>query len=241
MPEQVAAACASLASRIHERFPDRGIDQHAQWFAQHAARVVMDGPLRMRHWLRLLVTTAGACVAFAILFSPVLLYVRRMDVFEDLPTYLQSLDAFITILAATVAGRVTWVAYVGYWERQQVLPKLNGLRSFAHVTDMLQLSKSPTRILFPTSSETGWDDDHPDAVSMSAYLAFCAELHSMTAKVAALYGEWTSDATVMVAIDDVEDLCASLESKTSQKILLLEQLNQRIPRNRIADATHATC
>lgn len=155
-------------------------------------------------------------LAFAVLFSPIVLFVRSMDVFQDLPTYLQSLDAFITVLAASVAGRVTWVAYLGYRERQQILPKLNELRSFAHVTDMLQLAQSPARVLFPSTTATGWCDDHPDAVSMSASLAFCAELHSMTAKVAALYGEWTTDSTVMVAIDDVEDLCPSLEHKSTQ-------------------------
>lgn len=228
IPAQVAAACAALADRIHERFPGRGIDRHAHWFAAHAAGVAAEGPLRLDSRLRWLVSGAGAVVAFLLLFSPIYVWKQRLDVFDGVATYLQSLDAFITVLAATVAGRVTWIAYVGYWERQKVLPKLNALRSFAHVTDMLQLSKSPVRVLFPATSRAGWDDDHPDAVSMSAYLAFCAELHSMTAKVAALYGEWTNDATVMVAIDDVEDLCGSLEHKSTQKILLLEQLNQRV-------------
>lgn len=228
IPEQVAAACASLADRIHERFPHRGIDRHAHWFATYVSAVVADGPMQLKRWLRWFVSGAGAAVAFVLLFSPIVLFVRRMDVFEDLPTYLQSLDAFITVLAASVAGRVTWVAYLGYWERQQVLPKLNALRSFAHVTDMLQLSKSPVRVLFPGGTPSGWSEDHPDVISMSAYLSFCAELHSMTAKVAALYGEWTSDATVMAAIDDVEGLCATLENKSTQKILLLEQVNQRV-------------
>ena len=228
IPDQVAAACAALAHRIHERFPGRGIDRHAQWFSGYVAALVSDGPLRLRRWLQWIVSGAGALIAFIVIFSPIFLFVRHMDVFEDLPTYLQSLDAFITLLAAAVAGRVTWVAYVGYRERQAVIPRLNALRSFAHVTDMLQLAKSPVRVLFPASATTGWSDDHPDAVSMSAYLAFCAELHAMTGKVAALYGEWTFDPVVMASIDDVEDLCASLESKITQKILLLEQLNQRV-------------
>jgi len=55
-----------------------------------------------------------------------------------------------------------------------------------------------------------------------------SERYALTAKVAVLYGEWTSDAIVLSALDDVEDLRSSHENKTTQKILLLEQLNQRL-------------
>lgn len=97
---------------------------------------------------------------------------------------------------------------------------------------MLQVTKSPTQLLFPGSDSADPLTTQPalkdDANSLSHCLTYCSGLCALTAKVVALYGAWTADAQVLSAVDDIEDLCASLESKTTQKILLLEHLNQRV-------------
>jgi hypothetical protein len=228
IPEQIAASCQVLADRIHERFPHRGIERHAHWFASYARQVVSAGQssieapaiLRLISWL-------GGMAAGVLLLSPIY-FVRRVDGIDHLPTFLSSLDAFITLLAATVAGFFTMRSIELGVVRWRALSGLHTLRSFAHVTDMLQITKCPTRLLFPHAPTRSSPHEEDDSMSMSRYLSYCTELYALTAKVAVLYGEWTSDAIVLSALDDVEDLCSSLENKTTQKILLLEQLNQRL-------------
>lgn len=112
--------------------------------------------------------------------------------------------------------------------RRKALKGLHTLRSYAHVTDMLQISKSPTRLLFPMIPTKSTLAEEETVMSMSRYLCYCGELYAMIAKLAAIYGEWTSDGEVLSAIDDVEGLCSSFENKTMQKILLLEQLSHRV-------------
>jgi len=228
IPEQLAVSCQMLADRIHERFPHRGIERHAQWFANYTRQVISTGQssiqapaiLRVVSWL-------GGMAASLLLLSPIY-FVRRVDGLDHLTTFLSSLDAFITLLAATVAGFFTMRSIELGVVRNRALSGLNTLRSFAHVTDMLQITKCPTRLLFPPVPTKSSPHEEDDATSMSRYLSYCTELYALTAKVAVLYGGWTSDATVLSALDDVEDLCSSLENKTTQKILLLEQLNQRL-------------
>ena len=217
-----------LADRIHERFPGRGIDRHAQWFASYARQLVSVGSasiaappiLRFVSWF-------GGMAAGLLLLSP-FYFVRYIDGIDHLPTFLSSLDAFITVLAATVAGFFAMRSIELAVVRRRAIAGLQTLRSFAHVTDMLQLTKSPTRLLFPHAATKSSPKEDEDATSMSRYLSYCTELYAFTAKLAVLYGEWTSDTAVLSALNDVEDLCSNLENKTTMKILLLEQLSQRL-------------
>ena len=226
--DKIAEACTALADRIGERFPGRGIDQHARSLAHHARRMAETGSARIAAPLALrTISWIGGIAASLLLLSPVW-FVRRMDGIDVLPEFLQSLDAFITVLAATVAGFFTMRSVEHGVCRRRALEELQTLRNFAHVTDMLQIAKSPTRLLFPLAPTRFTPEDEGDAVSMSRYLAYCAELYALIAKLGVLFGRWTSDATVLSAIDDLEGLCSSLENKTTQKILLLEQLNQRV-------------
>ena len=226
--DKLAASCRLLVNRIHERFPDRGIDVHANRLADYAERLIQSGShsisapvvLRIVSWM-------GGIAAGLLLISPVY-FVRRMDGIDVLPEYLQSLDACITVLAATVAGFFTMRSIEHGVIRRKALKGLHVLRSYAHVTDMLQISKSPTRLLFPMIPTKSTLAEEETVMSMSRYLCYCGELYAMIAKLAAIYGEWTSDGEVLSAIDDVEGLCSSFENKTMQKILLLEQLSHRV-------------
>lgn len=229
VPAQLAETCSALADRIHAAFPGRGIDSHAQWFSEHAARVLAEGrhAIEAPGWLRH-ITNIGGVAAVTLLIVTSFLCVRRVGDIDNLPTYLSSLDAFFTVLAATVAGGFTMRSIRHRVEQNRTLKELNKLRSFAHVTDMLQVSKCPTRLLYRESRGTSGSGEDAEVRRMSEYLAYGAEMQSITAKVAAAYGEWISDAVVHAAIDDIERLCADLENKSLQKVLLLEQIHQRI-------------
>jgi hypothetical protein len=232
IPERVAASCHLLSDRVHARFPDRGLDHHAQWFAQYVDRLVVAGPETVAAPLLFrLVSWLGGLAVGVLLFSP-LFFVRRLDGLDHLPVFLSSLDALSTVLAASIAAFFTMRSIEHAYVRRRAVAGLGTLRSFAHVTDMLQITKCPTHLLFPQGVGGEADrtaaDARDEATALTHYLTYCSELYALTSKVAVLYGEWTTDALVLDAIDDVDDLCMGLESKTTQKILLLEQLNQRV-------------
>ena len=223
--EELAETCAKLARRIHASFPGRGIDDHARSFVERVNTIIKDGrrAVDAPKWLTRL-SVFGGIAAVSLLVLASVLCVRRVGDIDNLPTYLSSLDAFFTVLAATVAGGITMRSIHHRVEQAQVLKKLDELRGVAHVTDMLQIAKCPTRLLYSDSSggaEAG------DLREMTEYLSYGAELQSLTAKVAAVYGRWCSDASVHAAIDGIERLCTDLERKSLQKVLLLEQIHQR--------------
>ncbi len=231
IPERVAASCHLLSDRVHARFPDRGLEHHAQWFAQYVDQLVAAGPETVAAPLLFrLVSWLGGLAVGGLLFSP-LFFVRRLDGLDQLPVFLSSLDALSTVLAASVAAFFTMRSIEHAYVRQRAVAGLGTLRSFAHVTDMLQITKCPTHLLFPQGggeADRTAVDASDEATALTHYLTYCSELYALTSKVAVLYGEWTTDVLVLDAIDDVDDLCMGLESKTTPKILLLEQLNQRV-------------
>lgn len=223
--EELAETCAKLAQRIHTSFPGRGIDDHARCFVDRVDTIVKEGrrAVEAPQWLTRL-TAVGGVAAVSLLVLVSVLCVRRVGDIDNLPTYLSSLDAFFTVLAFTVAGGITMRSLRHRIERSRAFEKLDALRGVAHVTDMLQITKCPTRLLYrDPSAGSGLGDVR----ETTEYLAYGAELQSLTAKAAAVYGRWCSDASVHAAIDGIERLCADLERKSLQKVLLLEQIYQR--------------
>lgn len=225
--EELAETCGKLARRIHASFPGRSIDEHARCFVERVNGIVKEGrrAVEAPRWLGQ-ISAIGGVAAVTLLVLTSVLCVRRVGDIDNLPTYLSSLDAFFTVLAATVAGGLTMRSIRQRVEQKLALKKLDELRGVAHVTDMLQIAKCPTRLLYSDPS-TNTPDPTLDVRQMTEYLSYGAELQSLTAKVAAIYGRWNSDVTVHAAIDGIERLCADLERKSLQKVLLLEQIHQR--------------
>lgn len=225
--EELAETCEKLARRVHSAFPGRSIDEHAQAFVERVKGIVKEGGrgIQAPRWLQN-VSAVGGIAAVTLLVITSVLCVRRVGDIDNLPTYLSSLDAFFTVLAATVAGGLTMRSIRQRVEQNLALGRLNELRGVAHVTDMLQIAKCPTRLLYSDPSSRA-PDNSCDVRQMTEYLSYAAELQSLTAKVAAVYGRWKSDATVHAAIDGIERLCADLERKSLDKVLLLEQIHQR--------------
>ena len=87
-PSQLAATCVALADRIHVAFPDRGIDQHAQWFADYVPRILDHGrrAIEAPAWLRYL-SDIGGIVAGTLLVVTSFLCVRRVGDIDNLPTF----------------------------------------------------------------------------------------------------------------------------------------------------------
>lgn len=221
-PDKVEQSAQLLATRIHERFAGRSLDLYASAFAALTKRVLSDGP-SIAHppkWQRAvgLIGGVGAILLVALPFW----LARRLEQPSSLVESLQSLDSAITIFAGAVAGYFTMRSIESANSRRRALHGLHELRQAAHIIDMLQASKSPAKLLFrstPTESSPVLEED---PVLLARYLVYCSEFYTLISKVAALYGSWVPDPTILSAVDDIEDLCSDLEQRVSMKI---SQLN----------------
>jgi hypothetical protein len=213
-----------LRNRVVERFPTRGLAQivsHLLDLSRLTAAEAHD--LRQPYWgMRFisLLAILGGLAGFAALYR---FFRIIMDEPVGLAEFTQGLEAALNIIL--ISGLV-----IGFFLRLENRRKrtiaLNGLyrlRAVGHVIDMHQLTKDPAVIVgtHPTTSSPLRDLDQEQLLR---YLDYCTEMLSLTGKLAALYAQHFPDATVVAAVNDVEQLTTNLSRKIWQKIVLVQQL-----------------
>ena len=147
-------------------------------------------------------------------------------VLQTVTEFLDSAKGSAAILVAAGAFLFT----LGRWrKRGRVLRAIHKLRALAHLVDMHQLSKNPTRLgqAVPSHEVAG---QPLDAESMRLYLHFCTELLAVVGKLGQLYVQEFSDSTALAAVDQFEELAMGLSSKIWQKLMILDRVT--------ADASH---
>ena len=129
------------------------------------------------------------------------------------------MDAFMNELLVVGAGLFFVFSFESRVKRRRALASLRDLRALAHIIDMHQLTKDPSR---PTVG--GGPEDVDDATNreLVAYLDLCSEMLAIVAKLAALYAQSLDDPVVLAAVDEVESLTSGLSAKIWQKIVILE-------------------
>jgi hypothetical protein len=178
--------------------------------------------LRRPYWgMRLvpLVAIAGAAVAFGMLYG---IFRVIPDQQIGLAEFTQGLEASLNIIL--IAG-IAIGFFLRLENRRKRTIALNGLyrlRAISHVIDMHQLTKDPAGVAGsrPTTSSPLRDLDQEQ---LARYLDYCTEMLSLTGKLAALYAQYFPDATVVAAVNDVEQLTTNLSRKIWQKIMLVQQ------------------
>jgi len=106
------------------------------------------------------------------------------------------------------------------FKKHRALEALHELRSIAHVIDMHQLTKDPSRLnkkIIATKSSPKMDMNAND---LSRYLDYCTEMLSLTGKIAALYGASLKDGDSISTVNDIEDLTTGLSRKIWQKLMI---------------------
>ncbi|MCE9619065.1 MAG: hypothetical protein K8R92_04055 [Planctomycetes bacterium] len=230
----LADAIEQLLTRIVERFPESGLRKNATLLLEYARELERDREtlVKVPGWIRLISWLGGFAVVGFIFLSGVYV-VKTESGIETLPNFLQALSAVITVFAGATAGFFTMRSIEQSQVRRLALSKLQFLREMAHVIDMLQLSKSPVAIMFPPNPLDPADAtrSHKPILTpkeMFQYLSYCGELSALIGKLAVIFIGWVHDPTLLATIDDVEDLCSDLERKMLSKLLLIEQLHQRL-------------
>ena len=222
-PDKVQATISSLALRIRERFPDSGLSK----LSVELVEIGKLGRERMEWIGRPIWMVRGLTffvVALLILGSGLLVFNLKPDegVFE-FAAFVQLLEAGLNdlvMLGVVIFFLVTLETRI---KRKRALEAIHELRSIAHVIDMHQLTKDPDRVL----REVGEDTEHSPKSELTAfqlkrYLDYCAEMLSLTSKVASLYLRRFEDSAAIAAVNEIEDLTTGLSRKIWQKIMILQ-------------------
>jgi hypothetical protein len=212
-----------LRNRVAERFPTRGLTHTVSHLLDLSRTTATEASnLRRPYWgMRLvpLVAIAGAAVAFGVLYG---IFRVIPDQQIGLAEFTQGLEATLNIIL--IAG-IAIGFFLRLENRRKRTVALNGLyrlRAVSHVIDMHQLTKDPAAVVGsrPTTSSPLRDLDQEQ---LARYLDYCTEMLSLTGKLAALYAQYFPDATVVAAVNDVEQLTTNLSRKIWQKIVLVQQ------------------
>ena len=225
-PDRIIKTLERLKARIEERFAGRGIVavcaeliETGRRDADRSRRLARPAYL-LRLGVALIMLIAGGVLAYG-------LYTYRTPDLDAEPFHaFQGVEAILNI--ALLAGAGTWflLNLEARIKRTRILADLHELRAIAHVIDMHQLTKDPTRVASdiqdPSTSSSPAHD--MTAFELSRYLDYCTEMLSLTGKLAAMYTFANRDGLVIAAVNEIEELTTNLSRKIWQKISIIEQM-----------------
>lgn len=224
----ITATAETLAARIADRFPDRGLTAVARDLAElaHETEARLVHSTKPNWALR-----AGAASFIVLGFVVLALAVSQVRHGSDISgidewlSVLQNGIQDVVFLGIAVAFLLTIEARL---RRRTMLAALHELRSVAHVIDMHQLTKDPDSARRPELATPSSPPRTLDRFQLSRYLDYCSEMLSVTSKLAALYAQESDDTLVLGAVREIESMTGTLSSKIWQKIMIIDVLEDGV-------------
>ena len=220
-PEKLSDKIDVLQRRIAERFPDSGLSQVCE-----ELHLIADETRTACLWITKPQPVLRGAVGIIIVL--IMLGLVETIISLQLPTRSFSLPEFVQVFEAGLNALVLIGATVVFLvtvetriKRSRTMKELNDLRAIAHVIDMHQLTKDPTRIVIRVDRTASSPVDNLAPEQLMRYLDYCSEMLSLVGKVAALYAQNFSDSVVLAAVNDIESLATGLSRKIWQKIMVL--------------------
>jgi len=223
--DEVIKAAIHLKNRVAERFPDRGLTREATRLAEYAHAIAQEARmLAKRNVLADLAIGAMTVMGFAVTVFILaripwieIQFAKQQEFFQAMQGVSAAIHVAISVALVIffVTSRATRM------KRKKALRGLHSLRAFAHVVDSHQMNKDPAAMaanLPPTRSSPDRDLNPRELLR---YLEYCSEMLSLISKFAALYAQSIRDPVIFDAVNDIEQLTASLSNKIWQKIMIL--------------------
>jgi hypothetical protein len=231
-PDKIIATIDTLEQRITTNLGERGLTR----ICRELSKVARDAKRRVirlhqPNWFLRVVPIAMTALLIYLTWLMThnidqLLASIDKEAAREFAHLVEALQQFKTKVAVPVALTVPLPLVIGMfvfiwtlesrWKRHRALRYLHELRSIIHVIDMHQLTKDPHHV---------GDENDPDHVSgnkLLRYLHYCAELLSMSGKVAALYAESSYDPLVIGTVSDLGQITSNLGNKIWQKLRIVE-------------------
>jgi len=137
----------------------------------------------------------------------------------------QIMEASINNVILIGAALLFLVSFETRLKRKRALEALYELRALAHVIDMHQLTKDPSRITLMHTTTPSSPTLALTPYELTRYLDYSSEMLSLVGKIAAIYGENMRDEIVLSAVNDIEELTTGLSRKIWQKIDILNKFH----------------
>ncbi len=223
-PDSIVRTVDRLRDRVHERFVERGLASLASELSEFAheeagrAKQIAQPNILLRFLVTLLVVATIAGLVWG-----GWLYRQSAAAPETEAFHLfQGIEALINMVVLAIAGVFFLATLETRIKRNAILSRLSQLRSIAHIIDMHQLTKDPTVALHGGSDTSSSPVRDLSAFELLRYLDYCAEMLSLSGKLAAIYLEYSDDSVVIGAVGEFENLTTDLTQKVWQKITVLE-------------------
>jgi hypothetical protein len=221
--EHIVATAEKLQQRIAERFPGSGLSQ----IASELVRIAQEtGPVltRMRRPHRIVQTAVVIAVILLVAIPGVLIITRGLPALEidGLGGLLQVVESAIQDIVFISVALYFLLTLETRLDRRVSIRELQRLRNIVHIIDMHQLTKDPEHLISPNLTTPSSPDRKLTHFEMSRYLDYCTELLSLSSKVAAVHVQSVNDPVVLNAVNDIENLAASLSNKIWQKIVIID-------------------
>lgn len=224
-PDKIVDTLGTLEQRVRERFPNASLPRVAAEVAGLAkdAHARCTALARPNYGLRLL---SGAVMLLGLggiaLLGVSAARMRDLQASTELFGMMQGIDAGLNMLIVVGGALFFLITLETRIKRRTALSHLHELRSIVHVVDMHQLTKDPS-ILIGQAHDTPHSPKRTmTPFELTRYLDYCSELLSLTAKIAALYAQSSTDPQVIDVVNDIERLTTNLSAKIWQKITLVE-------------------
>jgi hypothetical protein len=226
--EKTIKTIGVLNSRIEERFPNSGLsrvckelidiakesEEKAAWFSKPNYGV--------RFFVGLIVVSSIAILIYSSNYIKITAEVFTWGEF------IQIMEAGINNLILIGAALLFLVSFEIRLKRKRALEALYELRAIAHVIDMHQLTKDPSKIFIKQVLTPSSPNLSLSPFELTRYLDYSSEMLSLVGKIAAIYGENMKDQIVLSAVNEIESLTTGLSRKIWQKIIILNRLQNEI-------------
>jgi len=224
---KITETARRLRQRIHERFPESGLER----VAADVATVAHDATGATEWISRPLITTRvfaniGSAALIALFVGGVVVQFRGPTAAGSWGEWVQSLEAFVNITGFLIVAIYFLNNSEVRTKRSRALSALRVLRQLAHIVDMHQLTKDPDRITL-LSARVDTESSPKMGLTpfqLTRYLDYCSELLAILSKIAALYVQEQDDPQTVEAASGVEELCVGLSRVIWQKIVILDRV-----------------
>lgn len=214
-----------LQNRISERFENSSLSQ----VAAELCEIARESKEKIR-WIDRPHRGLRAAIAGVVVLSLIVVayganqLVTRADENLGLTDALGLLDSLTSEVVFAGAALIFLFSLEVRFKRTRALKMIHDLRALAHVVDMHQLTKDPSRILYTGVQTKSSPERQLTPFQLTRYLDYCSELLSMLGKLAALYAQSLPDPVVVGAVNDIESLTNGLSRKIWQKIVMLDDV-----------------
>lgn len=220
-PEKIIDTISLLEKRIHDRFPNSGLEkvchnflhvaldskQNIEWISKPNIS------LRVFAYLVILVGLGGLVYSIT--------YINWEIENTTLGNIVSLSEAIFNDIILIGAAIFFLISLESKLKTKRALKALNELRGIAHVIDMHQLTKDPNL----TDSDNTSTENSPKRTltrfELQRYLDYCSEATALVGKVAALYSQSLPEETVVHAANEIEILTTGLSRKIWQKLIIL--------------------